>query len=277
MKLGWWTVALLISAVIAVPAFLVFAGSDEDEAQTADRQDVTISEISNHRGKYLDETVTVRAEIQKIFHPKLLVIGPDGDSSKRVVVRTSKPLQAADSRRTPRAGQTIEVTGEVDAVDLEELRRSGEPLTDGPGPDLADRALIRATRFELTPGMPSAGDAAETEPSEVLANPGRYRGELTTVSGKAGRVYSPNAFSIAGLLVVTTLNSGADVFEGDELEVTGPVRRLDLERIRREQRDLALPRELSRLEGEPVLVARVVNRAGRPPHPRTGVDPRSLD
>lgn len=273
MRLGWWTVALVLAAVIAIPAYLIFSSSQDEEDPSPG---VSVSEIAHQRGKHLGDTVTLRAEIQEIYSPKLLLIGPDEDPSERIVVATEKPIQAKESRASPREGQLVEVTGRVDAVDLRELNEGGDPVAESAERDLADRALIQAERLVLTPAGPPESDRAEVKPREVLAHPERHLGDLTTVSGTADRVYSPHAFSLNGLLVVSGLNGADEVFAGDSLAVTGPTRRFDARELEGET-GVDLPAELDRFEGEPVIVARGLSRAGKPPHPQGGVDPRSLE
>jgi hypothetical protein len=268
-------VALGLSVVIAGAVYLAISLFGDEEEHDAG-SGVTVSEIAHQRGKFIDRTVTIESEIQELYSPTLFLVGPDDDKSERIVVETKEPLVARSSAALPREGQRVRVTGRVDAVDLKELNRGGDPVGESVERDLADRALIHAERVKLGPSTAAKSDRALVKPREVLAHPERYLGDLTTVPGKVDRVLSANAFLVGGLPVVTRLNAAEQVFDGDFLEVTGPTRRLDVRELERKL-GIDLPEEIGRYEGRPVIVARAIDRAGRPPHPDAGVDPRSIE
>lgn len=114
-----------------------------------------------------------------------------------------------------------------------------------------------------------------TTPADVLRNPQRHLGELTTIEGKADEVFGEHAFKIDGLLVVSRQTELDAVSEGDYVEVTGPVRRFDETRFE-SRTGVELPNSLSRFAGEPMLQADIVNYAVPPPHSDAGIDPKSL-
>lgn len=261
-------IAVVVAAIACAGAG---CGDSAPDATTA--RGTTLAQISDQRGKFVGDEVTVSGRIDEVVNQRLFVVSRTGAPWTRVAVLADKPLRALRSSEPPSDGQAVEVTGVLDAVDIRELRRDGGYFGAYAERVLADRALIRASDVTISPGAPSDDVASRTTPADVLRSPGRHLGELTTIEGRADRAFGGHAFTIDGLLVVSRLESTRSVQAGDFVEVTGPVRRFD--RVRFEGgTGVELPESLSRFAGEPALHADIVNYAIPPPHRFPGTDPR---
>ena len=274
MRLGWVVLALLLAAAIAIPVYLIVSGGDEEEPRLTG--DVTVENIANNRGRYIGERVTLSGEVAEVITQKLFVLRGARPGDERVVVASSKSLASLGGREMPGEGDRVRLSGEVDAIDLAELRDRFGPLGGDAERVLRDQAFIRADSLTFTPSTPPPRAKADLTPADILDDPEKRLGELTTVDGRADDVYGPNAFTLGDLLVVTKLNEAAAVEKGDFVEVTGPVRRFDRRRLEREA-GVDLPGELGRYAGKPVLWAKNLNYAVPPAHRESGVDPQSLE
>lgn len=271
--------ALAITAVVALGGVGIAAALDHplfDEEQSTARGTVGIEQILNERGKYFGEQVSVRGPIDEILGPKAFTIAPPDEDRSSLLVFTDKPLEA---QKPTWVGEdaVVVVEGQVHYRDSREVAWRLEGLDEAKLEVAEDEPVVLASRVRVmhSEEPAPAGPTAE----DLTKRPSEFFGRLVTVAGKAERVINDRAFILEpGLLVVGRLNGIAAVEKGEYVEVTGAFERYSsFQALDRKLDGRLTDRDLQRLVGRPLVIARTIDLALPAGEVSRGIDEESLE
>lgn len=228
-----------------------------EEPITEDEQNVTIDEVSRDLDELIDQTVTIRSEVETTEDPNTFLLTDDdlfAGEDVLIVNASGVPfVLPADE------DMEVQVTGEVRRFVYNDVRED-VGLTVDPSyySDYEEQPVIFADAISLSP-----------DPEALTENPDRFYGETIAVEGEIAEVTAPGVFTLSDpglfegervLVLNPTPNNALET--GETVVVTGELRPFvvaDIERDYDLTWDLDLQRELeAEYREKPVFVAREV-------------------
>ncbi len=253
--------------LLFIAAFVLVLVLNDDDEPAGEQAGVTVSDIVNQRGKYLGQTVVVSGAIEEILGEGAFTIrGPEEATGEGLLIVAEDgaivPLEDRPPRSATDDETVVRVRGVVNNTDLRELSEFGEKIPDDRLEPFGDAPVVMAESITVSPDVPPPSDDEAVTVDDVVEDPKRFRGELTTVGGRVTEELGRNAVIVDGeLLVVSPLNPLTTLSEGDLARFIGPVRPFDIEEFEREL-DVDLKDRLERYEGDPAIAGRAITLEG---------------
>ena len=265
--LAWWLFPSIWAVGVAVVDIDQSAGPEIG---------VNLREVAKNPDVMWGRTVTISAEVDRLFGAHAVLIGNDAPFvGVKVLVVAATPLDGllTNPDRGPiTRGDVIRVTGRVQRFDLPTLERDLALDLSVPPGEYDGSSVVVVEMIELDPPQ-HAGPGDKEFPAgssgyeigitvnDIVARPDQYVGEVVEVSDEIDEpALTPHAFVLGDeqLLVVSAVLT-PDVFIEATAYVTGEVRLFDLAVMESELGIDLDDAMLASFVGEPVLIARAVS------------------